>query len=58
MTTRDLSPARTALTLASGGLTHSVVSATGATDDGHGDPRVARETRPKNAAVYFYIRIN
>ena len=43
---------------ASGGLSHAVVRATGATDDGHGDPRVARETRPKNAAMYFYIRIN
>ena len=23
-----------------------------------GEPRVARETRPKNAAVYYYVRIN
>lgn len=26
--------------------------------DGHGDPRVANETRPKNIAVYYYIKIN
>jgi hypothetical protein len=30
----------------------------GYADDGHGIPRIGKETRPKNVAVYFYIKIN
>ena len=45
--------------LANGGHTHGVSTVTGPRNDGlSGEPRVANETRPKNAAVFFYIRIN
>ncbi|MCB9568970.1 MAG: hypothetical protein H6710_17435 [Myxococcales bacterium] len=45
--------------LQNGGFTHAVI-ATRPTlvPAGHGNPRVDDETRPKNAAVHIYLRVN
>jgi len=37
---------------------NSAANSAGVHDSGYGKPRIARETRPKNVALYYYIRIN
>lgn len=45
--------------LASGGYTHAVRdTAAEFVDIGQGAPRVDNETRPKNIAVHYYLRVN